>query len=409
MMLKKALGGLAALSLTVLGLSACVSITDENVCSFSTPQAPQEEVKGGVVLIFQASKDFPDAETPIRQNYELLSFLPVDNESAPVQFGAVVADGDPAAIFQNWIQARSLSTDGDIQRQSEDALPVLANIYRCTFAAGSSAKALQENVNIVGALDQAARLLANVAGKREIHVFSNGFQTSGQPNFSQIFPANRDEARKIIDALEKSSALPDLDGAQVRWTGLGQTSPAVEPISQQAKNVLEYFWATLIERSGGLPPEEFASAVFLADAPEGALSSSPLAEFAELCLFTLGESSGFAFSPGSADFVNTELAEIGAVAIAREVVESGCGGVRLSVTGYTASGKSRSSFEAEGPNMELSAARAAAFAELLTELGLQVVESIGGGKGPIDDWDEAGNFVEELGKQNRIVRIQEVQ
>jgi hypothetical protein len=33
------------------------------------------------------------------------------------------------------------------------------------------------------------------------------------------------------------------------------------------------------------------------------------------------------------------------------------------------------------------------------------IESIGGDKGPEIDWDEDGNFVEELGKKNRIVVI----
>jgi hypothetical protein len=33
------------------------------------------------------------------------------------------------------------------------------------------------------------------------------------------------------------------------------------------------------------------------------------------------------------------------------------------------------------------------------------IEVIGAGKGPINDWDENGNFVEELGAQNRKVVV----
>ena len=402
--------GFASAWFLVAGLTGCVSIPEDDPCEFTTPAAPPEAVKAGVVLVFQASKDFPDAETAIQQNSDLLSFLPADRESAPVQFSAVVADGAPAAVFQNWIQARSVSTDGDIGRQSEKALPVLASVYRCTFSKTAPTKALQDNVNLVAALDEAGRLLATVEGKREVHVFSNGYQTAGQPNFSQDFPANRGDADKTIDALEQGLALPNLDGIRVLWTGLGQGSPSTSPISQQAKNILEYFWATLIERSGGIPPEQFASAVLSASSPEGAADSPPLAEFVELCLFTLGPSSGFSFIPDTDDFINLDSAQKGAAKIAEEIFDSGCGDVRLSVTGYTASGTSKSNFDArpKGPDQDLSKDRAEAFAKLLKAEGLQVVDFIGAGKGPFNDWDDSGNFVPELGDQNRIVEIQEV-
>ena len=80
------------------------------------------------------------------------------------------------------------------------------------------------------------------------------------------------------------------------------------------------------------------------------------------------------------------------------------------MTGYTASGTSKSNFDArpKGPDQVLSTARAEAFAELLKREGLQVVEVFGGGKGPVYDWDDSGNFDPKLGEQNRIVEIQEV-
>ena len=409
MMSSRLLGSIAVASLIAGSLSGCAP-PEIITCDPILPAAPQGEVKGGVVLIFQASQDFPDAQSSIRQNSELFSFLPSNRESTPVTYAAIVADGAPAPIFQGWVKDKLGAFDSDIERQSERALGILAKEYTCTFENLDSANNLRENVNIVAALDQASKLLSNVTGKREIHVLSNGFQTAGQPNFSQDFPENNSVADGIIDSLQAASALPNLNGVEVKWKGLGQSTTSAEAISLQAKNVLQYFWAELIERSGAAGPTEFSTAVLSGNAPERATPSLPLAEFAELCLFRLGPSSGFSFIPDTADFINFDNAQKGAAEIAEEILDSGCGGVRLSVTGYTASGTSKSNFDArpKGPDLVLSSDRAEAFAALLRAEGLQVAEVIGGGKGRFNDWDDSGNFVPKLGEQNRIVKIEEV-
>ena len=72
------------------------------------------------------------------------------------------------------------------------------------------------------------------------------------------------------------------------------------------------------------------------------------------------------------------------------------------------SAKDKEKFEADGPNFNLSKLRAEAFADLLTSLGLNVEEAIGGGKGPTFDWDGDGKFDPELGKLNRIVVVEEI-
>ena len=59
------LGSIAIASLIAGSLSSCAP-TEIDTCASIPPAAPQGEVKGGVVLIFQASQDFPDAESSIR-------------------------------------------------------------------------------------------------------------------------------------------------------------------------------------------------------------------------------------------------------------------------------------------------------------------------------------------------------
>jgi len=125
---------------------------------------------------------------------------------------------------------------------------------------------------------------------------------------------------------------------------------------------------------------------------------------------TLGAEKGFEFKPDLATFVDIEKAREGALEVAEQVNASSCSGT-VTLTGYTASGRDEAEYLSNYASVSeklqvLSLARANAFADLLREAGMNGnIEVIGAGKGPVVDWDDKGNFVEELGAQNRKVVV----
>jgi outer membrane protein OmpA-like peptidoglycan-associated protein len=391
-------------------LSACISSdVGGEACDFGTgiPPAENESLAASAAVVLQVSKDFPSAEEAIAQSEELRQIFPSKESQAPFQFSLVLADGSPRAFYKNWvyIEGEKLETETDLQQKSTRAQGSLKRAYSCLFDTAKPFGELRKDVDLIAALGVAASSLSS-AGDRHIYVFSNGLQTAGTPNMSDIFPESMAEVDEIIDKLERAKALPNLDGVKVSWNGLGQQTVGQQKLEQQSLNVLKYFWQQVILRSGGVPPEEFELGAYGTASVENAPFSAAIAEVAKICLFTVGEKSGFAFKPDSKEFLNYDLALAGAEAIAADIYEAGCGTEELRVTGFTASGTSKEAFESAGPDLKLSKARAQAFADLLIASGVNVKEVVGGGKGPIVDWDAKGNFVEELGKQNRIVQIE---
>lgn len=393
-----------------LATSGCYSFATDAGCDFGSATPPEVRSKAGVAVVFHGADDFPDAEQVIRQSSDVREALPTSQESVPFSWGLVAADGKPNLLIRSWVNLSMLDTEFDLKRKADNAQATMAAAYECAFDSESSFGDLEDNVNLLGGLQQAANLLSEVEGERLIVVISNGIQTSGTPDFSATFPSSFSEVDSIVSQLRDARALPDLKGARVAWIGLGQTTEDYEGLEQQAMNVLEYFWKELIVASGGLAPESFSAGSLGGAARENAPTSQSIAGFEGVCLFTLDEAAGFTFKPDSSEFVSLDLARAGAESIARQIFDADCGSRSLRVTGYTASGTSKSNFEKQDTSIDaiLSKARAQAFASLLIELGLDVKEVVGGGKGPVLDWDENGEFVEELGKKNRIVLIEEI-
>jgi len=400
---------ITVLSLLSLALSGCTTISTELNCdAYGTPVPPTESIKGGAVVLFQGSVDFPDAGVALRQNTEFKAALPKTKDEVPFTFGLAVADGAPNLVFQSWVDLREGDAKEELQRKNRNAQATLGSVYDCAFQDTKRFGSFEDNVDLVGGLRTAAGALSDANGSKLIVVFSNGIQTSGKPNFGDDFPDSIEAADAILDQLEAANALPNLSGTKVEWFGLGQQTAGSISIEQQTYNTLEHFWRNLILRSGGVPPADFATGALGSEAKPGSASSLPLAPIRGVCLFTLDETRGFEFKPDSADFVSVSGAQAGAEYLAALIRESGCGQTSLRVTGYTASGKDKEKFEADGPNYNLSKLRAEAFADLLTSLGLNVEEAIGGGKGPTVDWDGDGKFDPELGKLNRIVVVEEI-
>lgn len=394
--------GLAQVSL----LTGCLALTSEETCEYGSPMPPPDAPVSGVSVVYQLSSEFPSAEIAIGQETGLRQLLPTKSDQVPIEVSIVVADGNPGVVTKNWMQLTEGEFEIDLEQKSKDLQSQLTRVYRCELSLNSDGSHLQENTDLLGALDYAAASLTEVDGKRTLYVFSNGLQTAGQIDFSEEFPNSIEDSTRIIEALKTANALPDLQGAEVKWVGMGVMSQSSTPLNQQTRNMLQYFWTQLILESNGVPPTEFSIGAISGEAPQYATPSKDTISIENVCVFTLGEASGFAFKPDSSEFLNEQDALAGAKSIAGELLAADCNaGVR--VTGYTASGTSKDKYE-PADDIQLSQARAQKFADLLEAEGVQVLEVVGGGKGPINDWDASGNFVEELGKLNRIVQVETV-
>lgn len=390
----------------VTPLAGCLALTSEETCEYGSPVPPAEAPVSGVSVVYQLSDEFPSAEMAISQETGLRQLLPTKAQQVPVEVSVVVADGNPGVVTKNWVQLTEGEIELDLEQKSRNIQNQLTKVYRCELSTNAEGSHLQENTDLLGALDYAAASLNAVEGKRTLYVFSNGLQTAGQIDFSKEFPNSIEDSTRIIEALKAANALPDLNGAEVKWVGMGVMSQSATPLNQQTRNMLQYFWTQLILESNGVPPNEFSIGAISGEAPRYATPSKDTLSIENVCVFTLGEASGFAFKPDSSEFLDAGDAKAGAKAIAGELSAADCdAGVR--VTGYTASGTSEAKYD-PADDIQLSQARAQKFADLLTAEGVQVLEVVGGGKGPINDWDAQGNFVEELGKLNRIVQVETV-
>lgn len=397
---------IALLAPLALALSGCIPLTSEATCENGEPVPPVEAPSVGVAVVFQSGEGFPDASTALAQDALLKQSFPESENQTPTAITMIVADGNPNQVFKSWVSLGEGEIELDLKQKNDRLQGKIRSVYECEFSQNADNERLQPLTDVLGAMDLAASGLSEVDGAKKIFVFSNGLQTSGQLDFSEEFPSTPEGVESIVSALEEANALPNLEGAQIYWTGMGVTSDSLDALNQQSKNMLELFWTRLILASNGLPPEQYSAGSLGNSSLPFASSDKQSKSIENVCLFTLGEASGFTFKPDSSEFLDRASATQGALGIAREIIDSECN-VGVRVTGFTASGTSRDRYKPES-DFALSKARAEAFAELLEANDIKVSEVLGGGKGPIEDWDNQGRFVEELGKLNRIVRVEAI-
>lgn len=390
----------------LLSLSGCIPLTSEATCENGEPVPPAEATIAGIAVVFQSSEAFPDASAALAQDALLKQSFPESEEQTPTAVTVVVADGNPNQVFKSWVSLGEGEIELDLKQKNDRLQSKLRSVYGCELSQNVRGDRLQPLTDILGAMDLAASGMSEVDGTKKIFIFANGLQTAGQVDFSEEFPATADEVEALIRALQAADALPDLRGSQIFWTGMGATTESLAPLNQQTKNMLELFWTRLILASNGLPPAQYSAGSLGNSPPEFSSEDKQSKSIANVCLFTLGEASGFTFRPDSAEFLEPTSASKGAKEISLEIVKSGCN-VGVRVTGFTASGTSKNDYK-PATDLVLSKSRASAFAELLEANGIEVLEVVGGGKGPIEDWDVQGKFVEELGKLNRIVKVEAI-
>lgn len=393
--------------LTVGSLTACSLGKSALDCTFPPIEKPAG-VSTEIATIIAPGENFMDLESVIKSAAsDIKATLSKDN----TQFTVVLADGDPAQVTKRWVDFEDGDFEVDRQNTIDRTYKSLVTVSRCleqdvSQEGDAAVLATEPEVDLLKAMQIAADSFEEKSSHKELFVLANGIQTGGQYLMQNGLAQGESGIESAVAALSDANALPDLGGATVHWFGLGVVDGKTQaPLNQQSVEAIESFWAKVITASNGKIGKIVRSIPFKSPA-NGAVKTVAINGLADACLFTLTEKDGFNFEPDSAEFLNEGSAIAGAESLAKKIVAAGCVG-SLTVTGYAASGVSKNLFEKnKGKIQSLSLARATAFMKLLKAAGVQQrITVIGGGKGPVDDWNSDGSFNEELGKLNRKVVV----
>lgn len=103
--------------------------------------------------------------------------------------------------------------------------------------------------DILKAINISADNLADKGGVKSLVIMDSGLSTTGLLDFRSADVASL-RIDDIIRALQSKKAIPNLEGVDVSWYGMGQTTnPQIEP-SSEYKYVLEELWTAILKESG---------------------------------------------------------------------------------------------------------------------------------------------------------------
>ncbi|MGH3781059.1 MAG: OmpA family protein [Pseudonocardiaceae bacterium] len=152
----------------------------------------------------------------------------------------IVDDGSPTASAPV-----SLKTANDNPLYQRDQVKRLKSLIDNTRAG-------HPEVNLLAAIDLAARSVSDAAGPKTIVVIDSGLQTTGALRFQDqdgaLLNASPDE---VIEQLRRTQQLPNLTGMRVVFTGLGDTAPPQQPLPAPARTGLVALWTKIVESAGG--------------------------------------------------------------------------------------------------------------------------------------------------------------
>lgn len=321
----------------------------------------------------------------------------------------VLADGRPS-VTRSLLPQIADSEDG-ARILNRRIVGSIRDVYFCS--AGQSEQTvinpteMEAEVDFISSLGVAAGALASgSAEEKRIVMMGNGIQTAGQYSFSKSGIPSEAQVGDIVGDLKSQGALPDLKGATVDFVGLGLVNSSEPPLNQQSLDGLVAFWRAIVAASGGYVGTIMTQVVDGAPSPDS-IAVTAVEGLKDACINeSVAESDGISFNPGNAEFIDVGAATATAQNIATKIAAAACPG-DITVIGYVASATPQAQYVfGNAEDEQLSLARAEAFKALLINAGVATnIVTVGAGKGPVNDWDEAGNFVENLGQQNRKIVV----
>ena len=316
---------------------------------------------------------------------------------ACASYGAVTlirCDGAPEAYFQTPIDPP------DVKGLSKNRLHTRAQSYTEQILAQlDDAAAVTGELDTLQALRLAGQALSAAGGQREVLVLDTGLSTRGLDFTNGLLEA---EPEAVVSALREANALPDLEGASVPWSYLGQVADPQEPLTPAQEKNLEAIWRQVLLASGA------AEVTFTSDFAGGTANTGlPAVSLVETDTWTLSldvpqlDQTRVAFVGDTARFLDEEAAGQAILEVASYLEEHPS--LEVYVVGTTASGD-------EAVCRDLSRQRAQAVCRVLTEYGVAESRLTALGLGFSDPWhvedrDTSGALAEDLARQNRKVLI----
>ncbi|NBQ98143.1 MAG: hypothetical protein EBU12_08005 [Microbacteriaceae bacterium] len=393
-----------------------VDESDSHVyCELSVQKSPQN-IPSQTVAVLAPTTTFVDFETLITAaETEVKATLGGSLSGAQLkeakgrEFSVVMADGNPKMLSKLSVQPM-----GDAEYDITSAIDSTFGIFKlANNCAAGGFKRPQDQIkttpesNLLKALSIAADQLTITSGPRKIFVLGNGIQTAGaiEMQTQGSFPKSPTTATLLAKRLKASGELPDLNGAEVYWYGLGQVDGENQALSESAATSLTSFWKQVIELAHGNLVEVYGQVGAGSPHPQAIPATS--IEIPE-CKTRLYESDGVEFKPDSASFTNKKQAIAAAKQITANFKSKGCD--EIAVTGYAAAGVDKSTYmkkksKIDATNKTLTKNRAAAFGRLIRDAGFTgPIVSIGGGTCG-SEWTPSGKVDVDLQKLCRRVEV----
>lgn len=256
----------------------------------------------------------------------------------------------------------------------------------------------------------ASALKASPIANKKLVVYDNGLCTTGL--LSQLkYNVLATDPDIVVDKLGQLHALPDLEGVEVLWIGLGCVSGEQHAIPDSYRFNLETLWRTIIERSGG--SITFDSTPVTGEETEG-LPHVSVVEFPSDDLglnntISVTDTSVYKLDEGTCKFFG-DKAELIDTAAAKKAIEpfveylKSNPGERIIIAGTTAR-------VGDGDGIELSYQRTQTVKKMLINSGVKEdqIECIGLGCTDnclrVEDHNADGTLNEKMAAQNRSIYI----
>lgn len=230
----------------IISLIAIVALVATSFCCLSAcsgnrsnPSLPDEPAAESIVLGIH--NNFPGLGTNAQTIYDRTYNVCLNYG----EVSYVVVEGEPSQTKTISVQ----KSDKDISKAKEKELAKRnANSIMQGFA---SLKALTPEVDTLSSIKLSANILkASSLNRKSMLVYDSGLCTTGL--LSQL-ASNVLATDPVIvaDKLESIHALPDLNGIDVYWVGLGCVSGDQQKIPDSYLYCLEAMWTEIIVRSGG--------------------------------------------------------------------------------------------------------------------------------------------------------------
>lgn len=283
-----------------------------------------------------------------------------------------------------------------------------------------------EEVDTLKALQIAVNTLTTIEGmmsqevKKEIILFDTGLCTSGSLSFMskelqsilcQNNIRNGNETEKIIEKLDIHMNIPELSNITITWYGLGQIAPPQPELSNINIYNLNYIWGEILETAGAVPSkingtdEEYGIFVFADEnitANKSDYFVTPIVfwnEYAEDKTSIKLDEKTIKFKGDLDVYVSESEARTVLKPYAENLKNNP--NIDILLCGTTSS--------INGGSLYLSESRAKRVKETLVEFGIpsERIKAVGIGYNIIlcENDSPNGQFLEELGKNNRAVHI----